>query len=84
VGFVYCLERCVAAQAASGALEIVLPEWSSDGPPFTIYHPSRRQAAPGPRQFIDIIREAEGLRPVIGVGSDRRRGEYPRTHCGIN
>src|SRR5262249_11647338 len=64
VGFAYCLERRVRAEIASGALEVILPEWSSEGPPFTIYYPSRRQTPPGLRQLIDTIREAEGL-PVL-------------------
>jgi DNA-binding transcriptional LysR family regulator len=61
VGFAYCLERRVRAEIASGALDVVLPEWSSDGPPFTIYYPSRRQTPPGLRQLIDTIRETEDL-----------------------
>jgi DNA-binding transcriptional LysR family regulator len=65
VGFAYCLERRVRAEIASGALEIVLPEWSSKGPPFTIYYPSRRQTPPGLRQLIDTIREAENLPPLV-------------------
>jgi DNA-binding transcriptional LysR family regulator len=66
VGFVYCLERRVSAEIASGTLEIVMLEWASDGPPFMIYYPSRRQTPGGLRQLIDIIREAEGL-PLIGA-----------------
>lgn len=61
IGFAYCLERRVRAEVASGALEIVMSEWASDGPPFTIYYPSRRQAPPGLRQLINTIREGEGL-----------------------
>jgi len=34
-----------------------MPQWASDGPPFTIYYPSRRQTPPGLRQLIDTIRE---------------------------
>jgi DNA-binding transcriptional LysR family regulator len=61
IGFTYCLRRRVTAEIAAGALEQVLPEWASDGPPFTIYYPSRRQTPPGLRQLIDAVREAEGL-----------------------
>ena len=70
VGFAYCLERRVSAEVASGALEIVLPEWSSKGPPFTIYYPSRRQTPPGLRQLIDTIRDAENLPPLIASGAE--------------
>src|SRR5262249_20797965 len=41
IGFAYCLERRVKAEIESGALEIMMPEWASEGPPFTIYYPSR-------------------------------------------
>lgn len=65
IGFAYCLERRVREEVASGALEILLPDWASEGPPFMIYYPSRRQAPPGLRQLIDSIRETEGLPPLI-------------------
>jgi DNA-binding transcriptional LysR family regulator len=65
VGFAYCLERRVHAEVGAGALEVVLPDWSSVGAPFTIYYPSRRQLPPGLRQLIDIIRENEGLTPLV-------------------
>lgn len=61
IGFAYCLERRVAAEVASGALVVVVPEWASEGEPFTMYYPGRRQPPPGLRQLIDMIREAEGL-----------------------
>jgi DNA-binding transcriptional LysR family regulator len=68
VGFAYCLERRVRAEIASGALEVVLPKWSSEGPPFTIYYPSRRQTPPGLRQLIDMIREVEDLPRLVTAG----------------
>lgn len=68
VGFAYCLERRVRAEISSRALEIVMPEWASDGPPFTIYYPSRRQTPPGLRQLIDTIREAEDLPRLAKTG----------------
>jgi DNA-binding transcriptional LysR family regulator len=64
VGFCYCLERRVTSEIASGVLEVVLPQWASDGPPFTIYYPSRRQTPPGLRQLIEMIRKIEGLPPL--------------------
>jgi DNA-binding transcriptional LysR family regulator len=71
LGFAYCLERRVAAELAAGALELVLPHWASEGPPFTVYYSSRRQPPPGLRQLIDMIRLAEGLRPVFAVDGER-------------
>lgn len=56
LGLAYCLELRVAEELRSGRLETVLPEWSSMGPPFCMYYPSRRQAQPGLRQLIESIR----------------------------
>ncbi|MCE4222933.1 LysR family transcriptional regulator [Methylobacterium sp. C25] len=70
VGFAYCLARRVAEEVRSGALEIVLPDWASEGPPFTIYYPSRRQLPPGLRQLIDMIRAEEGLPALVGTRSN--------------
>jgi DNA-binding transcriptional LysR family regulator len=61
LGFTYCLKRRVSAEIAAKTLIEILPEWASDGSPFTIYYPSRRQTPPGLRQLIDAIRDAEGL-----------------------
>jgi DNA-binding transcriptional LysR family regulator len=70
VGFAYCLERRVSAEIESGALEVVLAEWASEGSPFTVYYTSRRQPPPGLRQLIDTIRDAEGL-PGLVTASDK-------------
>jgi DNA-binding transcriptional LysR family regulator len=59
----------VSAEIESGALEIVMSKWASDGPPFTIYYPSRRQTPPGLRQLIDAIRQAENL-PRLAARSE--------------
>ncbi|WP_349617177.1 LysR family transcriptional regulator [Azotobacter salinestris] len=56
LGLAYCLELRVAEELRSGRLKRVLPEWSSMGPPFCMYYPSRRQAQPGLRQLIESIR----------------------------
>jgi DNA-binding transcriptional LysR family regulator len=64
-GFVYCLERRISNEVAAGSLEIVLPEWASAGPPFSIYYSSRRQLPVGLRQLIDLIRQNEGLPPIV-------------------
>src|SRR5581483_9756637 len=67
VGFVYCLERRIQAEIDSGVLQVVLPDWWSEGPPLQIYYPSRRQTPPGLRQLIDLIRDAEGLEPLVST-----------------
>jgi DNA-binding transcriptional LysR family regulator len=64
IGFGYCLKRRIAEEVAAGTLEVMLSEWASEGPPFTIYYPSRRQPPPGLRQLIDLIRKTEGLGPL--------------------
>jgi DNA-binding transcriptional LysR family regulator len=73
IGFAYCLERRVAAEVAAGTLNVVLPQWASEGPPFTIYYSSRRQTPPGLRQLIDMIRVSEGLRPLIELDERARQ-----------
>ncbi|MDG4718017.1 MULTISPECIES: LysR family transcriptional regulator [Thalassospira] len=70
VGFAYCLELLARSEVDQGTLEIVLPEWASEGPPFTIYYPSRRQVPPGLHELIDIIREDQGL-PRLVTGLSR-------------
>lgn len=61
VGFAYCLERRVEAEVKAGQLEVIMPEWASEGPPFMMYYPSRRQVPPGLRHLVDIIREDQNL-----------------------
>ncbi|SNY92256.1 transcriptional regulator, LysR family [Cohaesibacter sp. ES.047] len=61
IGFAYCLESRVRNEVATGRLELVMPDWASEGPPFTIYYPSRRQVPPGLHALIDLIREDHGL-----------------------
>jgi len=56
VGLTYCLERRVSEEIKAGKLEIVLADWTSMGPPFCMYYPSRRQTQPGLQQLIDTIR----------------------------
>jgi DNA-binding transcriptional LysR family regulator len=64
IGLIYVPERRVASATASGALEIVLAEWASEGAPFCMYYPSRRQKAPALWSLINIIRQSEGLMPI--------------------
>jgi DNA-binding transcriptional LysR family regulator len=65
VGLAYCLEPRAREEVERGELEIVLPEWASEGPALCMYYPSRRQSPPGLRQLIDAIRTANGLSPMI-------------------
>ena len=65
LGFAYCLENRVRDELAEGRLELVMPEWRSEGPPFTIYYPSRRQVPPGLHELIDLIREDHGLTRLV-------------------
>jgi len=64
VGLAYCLEPRVKDEVDRGDLEIVLPEWASEGPALCMYYPSRRQPPPGLRQLIDAIRTSNGLTPL--------------------
>lgn len=68
VGFAYCLEHCVRQEVAEGRLEIVLPDWASEGAPFMMYYPSRRQVPPGLHELIELIREEQGL-PRLAKGT---------------
>jgi DNA-binding transcriptional LysR family regulator len=61
VGFAYVLETAVRRELEDGRLRVVLGEWASDGPPFTVYYPSRRQTPPGLRELINLIRKSQGL-----------------------
>ncbi|MGH6773466.1 LysR family transcriptional regulator [Brucella tritici] len=65
IGFAYCLEPLVQNYLDTGALEAVLPDWASEGPPLTMYYPSRRQVPSGLRRLIDIIREDQGLTKLV-------------------
>jgi len=64
VGLAYCLEPRVKEEIERGDLEIVLPEWASEGPALCMYYPSRRQPPQGLRQLIDAIRTSNGLAPI--------------------
>lgn len=60
-GLIYGAEPVLAPYLASGQLRLVLEQWSTTGPGFYIYYPSRRQVPAGLRLLIDLIRE---LRPL--------------------
>ena len=73
IGLAYCLELRVSEEVREGRLEIVMPEWSSMGPPFCMYYPSRRQMHPGLRQLIETIRGAQRAREEAAAPPRRRR-----------
>jgi DNA-binding transcriptional LysR family regulator len=60
-GLAYLPLPHVAPLVSQGALDLVLEDWSSMGPGFHIYYPSRRQLPTGLRLLIELIRE---LRPL--------------------
>lgn len=59
VGIAYCLEALVRPHLESGRLRVVLPDWMSMGPPFAVYHPSRRQLPFGLAALIETIRDVD-------------------------
>ncbi|MEZ5796742.1 MAG: LysR family transcriptional regulator [Paracoccaceae bacterium] len=65
LGFAYVLEHAVRDLIAAGRLRVVLPDWASEGPPFTIYYPSRH-SPPGLRDLINLIRTDQGLSALAG------------------
>ncbi|MCB8880523.1 LysR family transcriptional regulator [Acidisoma cellulosilytica] len=56
LGIGYVLEALIEDDLRQGALEIVLPAWSSLGAGFCLYYPSRRQSHPALARLISIIR----------------------------
>lgn len=65
LGLVYVLQRRVVEEVREGKLEIVMPEWSSNGAGFHMYYPSRRQNHPALRHLIELIRAGEHLPPLV-------------------
>lgn len=55
-GLFYCLEKRVAAELQSGALEILLPEWTSPGPGFCAYYTAGHHVPRALRVFLDYIK----------------------------
>jgi len=60
-GLVYGVEPLFAPFVASGALSLVLGSWSTTGPGYELYYPSRRHVPTGLRALIDLIRELQPL-----------------------
>jgi DNA-binding transcriptional LysR family regulator len=60
-GLVYGVQPLFAPFVASGALSLVLESWSTTGPGYELYYPSRRHVPTGLRALIDLIRELQPL-----------------------
>jgi DNA-binding transcriptional LysR family regulator len=60
-GLVYAVEPILASCLASKALVLVLEDWSTMGPGYQLYYPSRRHVPTGLRALIDVIRELHPL-----------------------
>ncbi len=60
-GLVYGVEPLFAPYVASGALSLVLEAWSTTGPGYELYYPSRRHVPTGLRVLIDLLRELQPL-----------------------
>ncbi len=56
-GIAFCLEGLIAEQLAAGRLREVLSEWSSFGPAFHLYYPSRRQIPQALRALISYLQQ---------------------------
>lgn len=56
-GLAYLSEAVVAPYLEQGLLKEAMPEWSSMGPPFCVYYPSRRQVPQAIRILIELLRE---------------------------
>lgn len=56
VGLAHVVELEVAEQLERGTLRLVLDEYSPRVPGVFLYYPSRRQASPAFRAFIDMVR----------------------------
>ncbi|KQO05978.1 LysR family transcriptional regulator [Sphingomonas sp. Leaf242] len=60
-GLVYGIAPIFAPHVASGALSLVLESWSTTGPGYELYYPSRRHVPTGLRALIDLIKELQPL-----------------------
>lgn len=55
-GLFYCLRARVEDKLAAGVLEVVLPDWTSQGPGFHAYYVSHRQVPSALRTFLDHLK----------------------------
>jgi DNA-binding transcriptional LysR family regulator len=61
VGVAYCLRKLADPYLNAGQLRVVLPEWSSPGPPLAFYYSGRRQVPYGLKMLIRVIRALNHL-----------------------
>lgn len=61
VGLLYALEPGVAEEIAKRRLRIVLEKYAPAVPGLFLYYPSRAQASPALRAFVDVAREVAGV-----------------------
>lgn len=64
----YTLEERVRPQIADGRLVHVLPDWSSMGPAFHLYYPSRRQLPEALRALLRTMQNGQRNRASRGPG----------------
>ncbi|WP_222938544.1 LysR family transcriptional regulator [Duffyella gerundensis] len=69
IGLAYVLESRVASELAEGSLVSVLNSWASPGEPFHIYYSSRRYVHPALREFINIVRQHNGLQSLPAINN---------------
>ena len=60
-GLMYANDAIFRPFVERGELRFVLEHWSSSGPGYQIYYPSRRQVPAGLRLLIELIREIQPL-----------------------
>jgi len=60
-GLMYGPLPLLAPLVKAGTVRLVLEDWTSPGPGFHIYYPSRRQVPAGLRLLIDLVREMKPL-----------------------
>jgi DNA-binding transcriptional LysR family regulator len=63
-GLCYAPELEVAPQLERGTLRLVLEEYAARMPGLFLYYPSRRQASPAFRAFIDLLKSTQAPAPA--------------------
>lgn len=60
-GLMYCPEPLIHKHLKEDQLRLVLTDWASMGPGFSVYYSSRHQLPTGLRLLIDLVREIKPL-----------------------
>jgi DNA-binding transcriptional LysR family regulator len=66
VGLIYTLDAQIADELKAGRLRLVLEPYAAAVPGFFLYFPSRAQVSPAFRAFVDVAREASGVKRPRG------------------